>query len=116
MPTGGNAPIILSEASVSAVMRFTWRNPVSGRRERGVFKVSKPHIPGYFAEEWISPETGAVLWRAPPQYGFPSDLIPDTFRKVRRLLQHEVNFVASRRHWWRQRIFIDRCLECVCRS
>src|SRR5208282_2405545 len=25
-------------------------------------------------------------------YGFPSDLLPDTFRKVRRLLRHEVNF------------------------
>jgi predicted unusual protein kinase regulating ubiquinone biosynthesis (AarF/ABC1/UbiB family) len=25
-------------------------------------------------------------------YGFPANLLPDTFRKVRRLLQHEVNF------------------------
>src|SRR5271157_4579941 len=39
------APSILSEASVSAVVRFTWRDPKSGRRERGVFKVLKPHIP-----------------------------------------------------------------------
>src|ERR1700756_4939108 len=28
---------ILSEASVSAVLCFTWRDPESGRRERGVF-------------------------------------------------------------------------------
>ena len=45
------APKILSEASVSAVVRFTWRNPESGRREHGVFKVLKPHIPEYFAED-----------------------------------------------------------------
>src|SRR5208282_3389543 len=45
------APTILSEASVSAVVRFTWRNPESGKRERGVFKVLKPHIPEYFAED-----------------------------------------------------------------
>jgi ubiquinone biosynthesis protein len=45
------APTILSEASVSAVVRFTWRDPASGRRERGVFKVLKPHIPEYFAED-----------------------------------------------------------------
>ncbi len=45
------APAILSEASVSAVVRFTWRNPESGKRERGVFKVLKPHIPEYFAED-----------------------------------------------------------------
>jgi ubiquinone biosynthesis protein len=42
---------ILSEASVSAVLRFTWRDPASGRRARGVFKVLKPHIPEYFAED-----------------------------------------------------------------
>src|SRR5215469_1647358 len=41
---------ILSEASVSAVVQFTWKNPASGQRERGVFKVLKPHIPEYFAE------------------------------------------------------------------
>jgi ubiquinone biosynthesis protein len=45
------APVILSEASVSAVVRFTWRNPESGKREHGVFKVLKPHIPEYFAED-----------------------------------------------------------------
>jgi ubiquinone biosynthesis protein len=28
-------------------------------------------------------------------YGFETDLIPDTFRKVRRLLRHEVNFVRE---------------------
>ena len=42
---------ILSEASVSAVVGFTWRNPDSRRRERGVFKVLKPHIPGCYAED-----------------------------------------------------------------
>src|ERR1017187_5177725 len=45
------APRILKEASVSAVVRFTWRNPDTGRRERGVFKVLKTHIPEYFAED-----------------------------------------------------------------
>src|SRR5579864_3137356 len=45
------ASTILSEASVSAVVRFTWRNPGSHKRERGVFKVLKPHIPQYFAED-----------------------------------------------------------------
>jgi len=45
------APAILSEASVSAVVRFTWRDPESGKRGRGVFKVLKPHIPEYFAED-----------------------------------------------------------------
>src|SRR6516162_7254570 len=45
------APRILSEASVSAVVRFTWKNPETRQRERGVFKILKPHIPEYFAED-----------------------------------------------------------------
>src|SRR5437868_8356550 len=32
---------ILKEASVSAVIRFSWKNPQTGLRERGVFKVLK---------------------------------------------------------------------------
>ena len=92
------APVILSEASVSAVVRFTWRNPESGRRERGVFKVLKPHIPGYFAEDMDYLQRLAQYFGGRHQnYGFPPDLIPDTFRKVRRLLQHEVNFVREQK-------------------
>ncbi|HTR25401.1 MAG TPA: AarF/UbiB family protein [Terriglobales bacterium] len=87
------APGILSEASVSAVVRFTWHNPESGRRENGVFKVLKPHIPEYFAED-MEYLQGLAEYFAERQhtYGFPARLIPDTFRKVRRLLRYEVNF------------------------
>lgn len=87
------APTILSEASVSAVVRFTWRNPQTGRRERGVFKVLKPHIPEYFAEDMDYLQGLAQYFGdRHHRYGFPAHVIPDTFRKVRRLLQHEVNF------------------------
>ncbi len=84
---------ILSEASVSAVVRFTWRNPESGRRERGVFKVLKPHIRQYFAED-MDYLQGLAQYFSDRQhhYGFHARLIPDTFRKVRRLLRYEVNF------------------------
>ena len=84
---------ILSEASVSAVVRFTWRNPASRHRERGVFKVLKPHIPDYFAEDMHYLQGLAQYFGDQHHtYGFPPHLIPDTFKKVRRLLQHEVNF------------------------
>jgi ubiquinone biosynthesis protein len=84
---------ILSEASVSAVLRFTWRDPESGRRGRGVFKVLKPHIPEYFAEDMDYLQGLAHHFADRHHtYGFPSHLIPDTFKKVRRLLRHEVNF------------------------
>ncbi|HET7439259.1 MAG TPA: AarF/UbiB family protein [Nitrospira sp.] len=87
------APTILSEASVSAVVRFTWKNPEAGRRERGVFKVLKPHIPEYFAEDMDYLQGLAQYFGDRHHtYGFEADLIPDTFRKVERLLRHEVNF------------------------
>ena len=86
-------PAILSEASVSAVIRFTWKSPETGRRERGVFKVLKPHIPEYFAED-MDYLRGLAQYFGDRHhtYGFEADLIPDTFRKVERLLRHEVNF------------------------
>ena len=87
------APTILSEASVSAVVRFTWQDPATGRRERGVFKVLKPHIPEYFEEDMDYLQGLAQYFGDRHHtYGFPADLLPDTFKKVRRLLQHEVNF------------------------
>ncbi|HEX9112126.1 MAG TPA: AarF/UbiB family protein [Terriglobales bacterium] len=92
------APAILSEASVSAVVRFTWRDPDTGRRERGVFKVLKPHIPQYFAEDMDYLQGLAQYFSDRHHtYGFPGNLLPDTFKKVRRLLQHEVNFVREQK-------------------
>lgn len=90
------ASTILSEASVSAVVRFTWRNPETGQREAGVFKVLKPHIPEYFAEDMDYLQgLASYFGERHHRYGFPAHLIPDTFQKVRRLLQHEVNFVRE---------------------
>src|SRR5579864_538981 len=92
------AAVILSEASVSAVVRFTWRDPDSGRRERGVFKVLKPHIPVYFAEDMDYLQALAEHFGdRHHRYGFPAHLIPDTFKKVRRLLRHEVNFAREQK-------------------
>ncbi len=86
-------PKILSEASVSAVVRFTWTNPETKRRERGVFKVLKPHIPVCFQEDMdFLQELAQHFGKHHRDYGVTARLIPDTFRKVRRLLQHEVNF------------------------
>lgn len=92
------APALLSEASVSAVVRFTWRNPETGRREHGVFKVLKPYIPEYFAEDMDYLQGLAQYFGEQHHtYGFEADLIPDTFRKVQRLLRHEVNFAREQR-------------------
>jgi ubiquinone biosynthesis protein len=92
------APAILSEASVSAVVRFTWLDPATGKRERGVFKVLKPHIPEYFAEDMDYLQGLAQYFGDQHRhYGFPANLLPDTFKKVRRLLRHEVDFPREQR-------------------
>ena len=89
---------ILKEASVSAVIRFSWMNPETRKRERGVFKVLKPHIPEYFAEDMdYLQHLAQHFGDRHHTYGFPAHLIPDTFRKVRRLLRHEVNFRREQR-------------------
>ncbi len=92
------SPAILSEASVSAVVRFNWRDPNSARGGRGVFKILKPHIPAYFAEDMDYLQGLAQYFGdRHHRYGFPPHLIPDTFRKVRRLLQHEINFTREQK-------------------
>lgn len=86
-------PGMLSEASVSAVLRFTWTNPASGEVEAGVFKVLKPHIAACFAEDMAMLQALTVHFgKRLGEYGFESDVLSDTFTKVRRLLQHEVDF------------------------
>lgn len=91
-------PELLSEASVSAVICFTWSNPQTGTRERGVFKVLKPHIPACFAEDMeLLQQLAHYFGRRHREYGPGARAIPDTFKKVRRLLQHEVDFIREQK-------------------
>ena len=90
------APQIFSEASVSAVVRFSWWNPELRRRERGVFKVLKPYIPACFAEDMdLLARLARYLGSKEGGYGFAPHVLPDTFNDVRRLLQHEVDFTRE---------------------
>ncbi len=87
---------IFREASVSAVLRFSWRNPETRRRERGVFKVIKPYIPAYFAEDMeLLGRLAKHLGSNHKKYGFAEHTLAETFNDVRRLLQHEVEFVRE---------------------
>ena len=89
-------PRILSEASVSAVVPFTWWNPDRKLHEKGVFKVLKPHIRKFFAEDVdLLQQLARFFGRKHREYGFGPHVIPDTFTKVRQLLQHEVDFAGE---------------------
>jgi ubiquinone biosynthesis protein len=86
-------PVILSEASVSAVVGFTWRNPENRRRERGVFKVLKPHIPSYYAEDMkILQQLARHLTRKHRAGGVRLAGVSETLTEIRLLLEREVDF------------------------
>ncbi len=90
------ARAIFSEASVSAVVRFTWWNPELQQREHGVFKVLKPHIPACYAEDMeLLHGLAGFLTRRHGRYGVPARGVADTFTQVRRLLEHEVDFAGE---------------------
>ena len=90
------APAIYVEASVSAVVRFTWWNADRKRRERGVFKVLKPYIPECFSEDMdLLARLAKFMGSKHREYGFAPHVLPDTFNDVRRLLQHEVDFTRE---------------------
>jgi ubiquinone biosynthesis protein len=86
---------ILSEASVSAVMRFSWCHP--GREgEEGVFKVLKPYVPACFAEDMkLLQRLGEHLTRKTRKYGFAVQEVRETLEEVRRLLEHELDFTRE---------------------
>lgn len=88
---------LLSEASVSAVVRFTWWNPERMRREKGVFKVLKPHIPSCFHEDMKILQSLADFFGRRTYEGFAANVIPDTFSKIRRHLQREIDFPGEQR-------------------
>jgi ubiquinone biosynthesis protein len=86
-------PAILSEASVSAVVSFTWKNPAAQRREHGVFKVLKPHIATCYAEDMKMLEQLAQhLARKHRAAGIQMGRLAETLTEIRLLLQHEVDF------------------------
>jgi ubiquinone biosynthesis protein len=118
-------PGIFFEASVSAVVRFTWRDSDTGRRERGVFKVMKPHIPACFAEDMrILAQLAKYVGSKTSEYGFAQRLLPETFSDVRRLLEHEVRFSreqatlvkASRIYGSMLRVRVPRVVPALCTS
>lgn len=86
---------MLSEASVSAVIGFTYRLP--GReRERGVFKVLKGHIPACFAEDMsLLQDLAAYTATRGGVYDFAVREISDSLAEVRLLLEHELDYVRE---------------------
>lgn len=80
------SPTLLSEASVSAVLRFTWQNP-DRERERSVLKVVKPHIPECLAEDL------SLLEQLGRHIAIRD--VSETLTEVRLLLERELDFARE---------------------
>jgi predicted unusual protein kinase regulating ubiquinone biosynthesis (AarF/ABC1/UbiB family) len=88
--------VLLAEASVSAVLRFTWRNPTTKQQERGVFKVLKPYIATYFAEELQLLRGLAVyIHENRAAYQLPPAGLSEMLDEVRHLLERETDLPAE---------------------
>jgi ubiquinone biosynthesis protein len=118
-------PKIFCEASVSAVVRFTWYNPQRRQREHGVFKVRKPYVATYFDEDMdLLARLAAHLGSKHLEYGFAEHILSDTFDDVRRLLKHEVEFEreqanlqkASRLYSSAKSIHVPHVIQPLCTS
>ena len=83
---------IFKEGSAAAILRFSWRNP-GGDRESGVFKVLKPYVPAYFAEDMsLLQGLGEHLSSPGRGYEFAVHDLKGMISEVRMLLEHELEF------------------------
>ncbi|MGE0825745.1 MAG: AarF/UbiB family protein [Candidatus Binatia bacterium] len=83
----------LAEASVSVVIPFTWTDPGTGKRTAGVFKVLKPYIPAYLAEELrLLDEFTQFLARSEQQSVLSHAHVQEVFADIRHLIEQEINF------------------------
>jgi ubiquinone biosynthesis protein len=90
---------LMSEATVSAVVRFSWVTGGGEERSPGVFKVLKPHIPACFAEDMdLFQRLSEFLASRHARYGPIVRYLPEVFQDVRLLLEHEVDFESEQRN------------------
>ncbi|MGD8648323.1 MAG: AarF/UbiB family protein [Desulfobacterales bacterium] len=92
-------PVILSEASVAAVIPFYWNQPSAHEQIHGVFKVLKPGIRSHLEEELIILEkTGAFFEKNRQRYDFKDFKFLDIFQEVREIMLNEINLAAEQNY------------------
>ncbi len=83
---------ILAEASVGAVVAFTWLDPDTSTRAKGVFKIIRPGIQAYLAEEFrLLDDTALFFEQNRARYPLKDFRFIETFRDIKDALQEEIN-------------------------
>ncbi len=89
-------PQILSEASVGAVIPFTWTGNSDGKAAKGVFKVLKPKIKENLAEELAIFEKMAAFFEDNRhRYTLKQFKFLDVFKDVAQILEKEIDLNAE---------------------
>lgn len=92
-------PEILAEASVAAVLPFTWDSPDSDRPFQGVFKVLRPAIAEHLrAELHILEQLVAFFEADPNRYALQDLRLAKLFREVQEDLVREIDLAAEQAH------------------
>lgn len=91
------SPAIFKEGSASAIVRFTWGS-AGQEREHGVFKVLKPYVLSYFAEDMtLLQQLGEFIASKDRGYGFAVRDMKEMLIEVRLLLEHELDLPLEQR-------------------
>lgn len=92
-------PHILAEASVAAVLRFTFQRKNRTKRSTGVFKVLKPGIEEHLQEELFLIEKVAIFFEDHRQiYGLQEMMVVDLFNEIRDDLIREIDLAAEQKN------------------
>ena len=92
-------PHILAEASVAAVLRFTFQRKNRTKRSTGVFKVLKPRIEEHLQQELFLIEKVAIFLENHRQiYGLQDMMVVDLFNEIRDDLIREIDLAAEQKN------------------
>ena len=90
---------ILAEASVAAVLPFTWQMKKVEGTSRGVVKVLKPGIEAYLLEELrILEDVAEFFEKNREMYGLQDMMVVDLFNDVRDDLVREIDLTAEQKN------------------
>ncbi|MFH0727456.1 MAG: AarF/UbiB family protein [Pseudomonadota bacterium] len=92
---------ILSEASVGTVFPFCWKDPETGKDQKGVFKILRPGVRTHLSEELRVIEDLAVFFQLHAnRYSLKDFKFAELFRDIREALAEEIDLLGEQTHLW----------------
>ncbi len=100
---------ILSEASVAAVVPFTWNDPDSGQSKKGVFKAIKPNVTRHLSEELRLWDEMAIFFeKNRANYGLKDFRFIETFQDVKEAIEKEIHLGTEQANLKKACVFYRR--------